>query len=155
MKDSRIKQLLVGLALLWALAGCGAAMAAQPTTVPAHGTPKAGWELFGTYCIECHNADDWAGGVAFDTMTEADIGENIDVMEKVVRKLRSQQMPPGGHDMPDKPKSPKRNVARRQTTLRCLVHPQKSIVLICKARDQDAACARGRRCRYGDAGEDG
>ena len=23
-------------------------------------------------------------------------------MEKVVRKLRSQQMPPGGHEMPDK-----------------------------------------------------
>ena len=70
--------------------------------VPAHGTAKAGWELFGTYCTECHNADDWAGGVAFDTMTEADIPQNIDVFEKVVRKLRSQQMPPGGHKVPDK-----------------------------------------------------
>ena len=35
-------------------------------------------------------------------MTEADIPQNIDVFEKVVRKLRSQQMPPGGHKMPDK-----------------------------------------------------
>ena len=70
--------------------------------IPAHGTAKAGWELFGTYCTECHNADDWAGGIAFDTMTEADIPQNIDVLEKVVRKLRSQQMPPGGHKMPDK-----------------------------------------------------
>ena len=35
-------------------------------------------------------------------MTEAEIADNIDVLEKIVRKLRSQQMPPGGHKMPDK-----------------------------------------------------
>ncbi|MEO8309151.1 MAG: DUF1587 domain-containing protein, partial [Pseudomonadota bacterium] len=102
MKDSRIKQLLVALALAGALSGCGAVLAAQPAPAnPAHGTAKAGWELFGTYCTECHNADDWAGGIAFDTMTQSDIPQNIDVFEKVVRKLRSQQMPPGGHKVPD------------------------------------------------------
>ena len=109
VKDSRIKQLLVALAL----SGGGAAFAAEPApgvavsgmpapAVPGHAQAKAGWELFGTYCTECHNADDWAGGVAFDTMSEADIPQNIDVFEKVVRKLRSQQMPPGGHKVPDK-----------------------------------------------------
>jgi mono/diheme cytochrome c family protein len=107
VKDSRIKVLFLVLA-----SGCGAAFAAElPPGVPAvapapavaaHGGAKAGWELFGTFCTECHNADDWAGGVAFDTMSEADIPQNIDVFEKVVRKLRSQQMPPGGHKVPDK-----------------------------------------------------
>jgi hypothetical protein len=58
--------------------------------------------MFSTYCTECHNSDDWAGGIAFDTMTEGEVPENVDVLEKVVRKLRSQQMPPGGHKMPDK-----------------------------------------------------
>jgi hypothetical protein len=58
--------------------------------------------MFSTYCTECHNSDDWAGGIAFDTMTEGEIADNVDVLEKVVRKLRSQQMPPGGHKIPDK-----------------------------------------------------
>src|SRR5262245_19657088 len=58
--------------------------------------------MFSTYCTECHNTEDWAGGIAFDAMTENDIPDNIDALEKAVRKLRSQQMPPGGHKMPDK-----------------------------------------------------
>src|SRR5690606_20066298 len=57
--------------------------------------------LFESYCIDCHNTEDWAGGVAFDVIAEDEIGENADIFEKVVRKLRSQQMPPGGHEMPD------------------------------------------------------
>ncbi len=89
MKDSRITAVL---AAAFVAACAGKAMAAAP----------ASWETLETYCTECHNADDWAGGIAFDTMSQAEIPQNIDVMEKVVRKLRSQQMPPGGHKMPDK-----------------------------------------------------
>jgi len=100
VSDFRIKSTL-GAFLLMAVGT--AAIAAEGTAAAAPHGSAAGWALFSKYCTECHNTDDWAGGVAFDTMTEADIGENIDVMEKVVRKLRSQQMPPGGHDMPDKP----------------------------------------------------
>ena len=105
VKDSRIKQVLrcPGVVRLRRGAGCGDRTGRRRLRrCPAHGTPKVGWELFGTYCTECHNTDDWAGGIAFDTMTEADIPQNIDVFEKVVRKLRSQQMPPGGHKVPDK-----------------------------------------------------
>ena len=43
-----------------------------------------------------------SGGVAFDAMQQGDIPQNIEVLEKVVRKMRSQQMPPGGHKVPDK-----------------------------------------------------
>jgi hypothetical protein len=44
-----------------------------------------------------------AGGVAFDTMDEAQIADNIDVLEKIVRKLRSQQMPPADTRCPTRP----------------------------------------------------
>jgi hypothetical protein len=89
VKDCRIT---TALAAAFIAACAGKAMAAAP----------ASWDMFSNYCTECHNAEDWAGGIAFDTMAEDEIGDNIDVMEKVVRKLRSQQMPPGGHKMPDK-----------------------------------------------------
>jgi hypothetical protein len=96
VKDSRIKSALGALVL----AGCIGTVNAA--TAPADHGDSAGWALLGKYCTECHNAEDWAGSIAFDTMTEEDIGDNIDVLEKTVRKLRSQQMPPGGHKMPDK-----------------------------------------------------
>ncbi len=75
--------------------------AASDEAAPHAGGPVP-WDLFSTYCNECHNTEDWAGGVAFDVLTEKDIGDNIGVFEKVVRKLRAQQMPPGGHKVPDK-----------------------------------------------------
>jgi len=106
VKDFRIISVLGALLVSGSpavLAAEGAATAAAPTGTPAAGPAHAaGWSLLGNFCTECHNTEDWAGSIAFDTMTEADIPDNIDVMEKVVRKLRSQQMPPGGHKMPDK-----------------------------------------------------
>jgi hypothetical protein len=91
VKDCRI---VPAVAAAFIAAWAGNAVAAAP----------ASWEMFETYCTECHNAEDWAGGVAFDTMAEHEIAENTAVLEKVVRKLRSQQMPPGGgnNKMPDK-----------------------------------------------------
>jgi hypothetical protein len=93
VKHSRISPRLGALVLA---SGMATAMAAE-----THGS-AVGWDMFASYCTECHNTDDWAGGVAFDTMAASDIADNTDVLEKVVRKLRSQQMPPGGHKMPDK-----------------------------------------------------
>jgi mono/diheme cytochrome c family protein len=98
VKDFRITEAL-GAALLAVALGLPATAAEK--TAPRAGNAE-GWNLFSTYCTECHNTEDWAGGVAFDALTEQDIPDNIGVMEKVVRKLRSQQMPPGGHKVPDK-----------------------------------------------------
>ena len=53
------------------------------------------------YCVKCHNAEDWAGGVAFDTMTPEEIPEQGDVWEHAVRKLRGRLMPPPGKPQPD------------------------------------------------------
>jgi mono/diheme cytochrome c family protein len=89
--------------------GAGAAQAesAAPTAasksavVAAHGVSKDRWEFLNQYCIECHNAEDWAGGVAFDTMTPEQLAENAEVMEHAVRKLRGRLMPPPGKPQPD------------------------------------------------------
>jgi Protein of unknown function (DUF1592)/Protein of unknown function (DUF1588)/Protein of unknown function (DUF1587)/Protein of unknown function (DUF1585)/Protein of unknown function (DUF1595) len=90
VKDSRITAMLA------------AAFLVAGASNIAHTANAVGWNMLSAYCTECHNTDDWAGGIAFDTMSEGEIAQNVGVLEKVVRKLRSQQMPPGGHKVPDK-----------------------------------------------------
>jgi mono/diheme cytochrome c family protein len=86
------------LAAATAVSAAEPAPAARPTA--GHGAGGApSWAFFEKYCVECHNATDWAGGFAYDTMTP-DIAENAELMEKTVRKLRGQLMPPGGHEQP-------------------------------------------------------
>ncbi len=83
-----------------------AAPAAAPVN-PADGSPHdpAEWAFFDQYCSKCHNSTDWAGGVAFDTMTPGSVGEDAKVWEEAVRKLRGRLMPP-----PDKPQPDQRQV---------------------------------------------
>ena len=47
-------------------------------------------------CEKCHNSEDWAGGVAFDTMSPKEIAADAETWEKAVRKLRGRLMPPPG-----------------------------------------------------------
>ncbi|MEJ1965063.1 MAG: DUF1592 domain-containing protein [Gammaproteobacteria bacterium] len=54
------------------------------------------------YCGKCHNATDWAGGVAFDTMDAQGIPADAETWEHSVRKLRGQLMPPAGNRQPPK-----------------------------------------------------
>ncbi|MDR2216437.1 MAG: DUF1592 domain-containing protein [Nevskiaceae bacterium] len=93
----RIGKHLAGRLSVLAL-GCGLAVCASAADAPH----AANWKIFEDYCVECHNTEDWAGSVAFDTMQPEDIPQNVAILEKVVRKMRSQQMPPGGHKVPDK-----------------------------------------------------
>ena len=75
---------------------------ALPATSSASNIPTSSqWSLFEKYCSECHNTTDWAGGVAFDTMLEAEIPEHAETLEKTVRKLRGRLMPPPGKPQPD------------------------------------------------------
>ncbi|HEV7715730.1 MAG TPA: DUF1587 domain-containing protein, partial [Steroidobacteraceae bacterium] len=59
------------------------------------------WQFFDHYCSKCHNSTDWAGGVAFDTMTPEGIGDDAQVWEEAVRKLRGRLMPPPDKPQPD------------------------------------------------------
>src|SRR5690606_14508698 len=41
----------------------------------------AQWGLLETYCVECHNFEEWAGGVAFDTMTPDGVADEAKLWE--------------------------------------------------------------------------
>lgn len=58
------------------------------------------WKMLDTYCGKCHNATDWAGGVAFDILTPDGIPTDADTWEHVVVKLRGRLMPPPGQPQP-------------------------------------------------------
>jgi Protein of unknown function (DUF1592)/Protein of unknown function (DUF1588)/Protein of unknown function (DUF1585)/Protein of unknown function (DUF1595)/Protein of unknown function (DUF1587) len=69
---------------------------------PMPGADTAGrFGMLDKYCSDCHNATDWAGGVAFDTMTPDSISADSKVWEEAVRKLRGRLMPPPGKDQPE------------------------------------------------------
>src|SRR5256885_15677544 len=92
--------------------GAVAALAAEPTapadtkaapaaqtdasTANPHPDPNNKWGFFEQYCEKCHNSTDWAGGVAFDTMSPESIGDDAKELEEAVRKLQARLMPPPG-----------------------------------------------------------
>jgi len=74
---------------------------AGPPPATANLSPdEKNWAMIGKYCGDCHNAEDWAGGVAFDTMTLEGIPTEGEVWEHAVRKLRGRLMPPAGKPQP-------------------------------------------------------
>jgi Protein of unknown function (DUF1592)/Protein of unknown function (DUF1588)/Protein of unknown function (DUF1585)/Protein of unknown function (DUF1587)/Protein of unknown function (DUF1595) len=76
----------------------GAPAEAQASDVPG---ADQHWGMLKQYCTKCHNAEDWAGGVAFDTMTPQEIPEQAEIWEHAMRKLRGRLMPPPGKPQPD------------------------------------------------------
>ena len=57
--------------------------------------------LVDKYCVTCHNQKLKTGGLTLDQVDIADAKGNSEVLEKVVRKLRSRQMPPDAMPRPD------------------------------------------------------
>jgi mono/diheme cytochrome c family protein len=53
------------------------------------------------YCVGCHNDRAKTGGVSFEGITAASVGQHPDLFEKAVRKLRGRVMPPPGAKQPD------------------------------------------------------
>jgi Protein of unknown function (DUF1592)/Protein of unknown function (DUF1588)/Protein of unknown function (DUF1585)/Protein of unknown function (DUF1587)/Protein of unknown function (DUF1595) len=85
------------LLLALGLAGSGPRGLAGEPARSATGSPdaQARWGLIEHYCFDCHNVTDWAGGVAFDTMSSFDaLPADAKVWEAAVRKLRAGFMPP-------------------------------------------------------------
>jgi hypothetical protein len=76
------------LAITMAFAAAGATQAADDT--------HAQWNQVERLCFGCHNSTDWAGSVAFDTMSFDNLGGDAKVWETAVRKLRAGAMPPPG-----------------------------------------------------------
>jgi hypothetical protein len=58
------------------------------------------WAFLQQYCSKCHNSEDWAGGIAFDTMSPQEIPSDAKTWEHAVAKLRGRLMPPPGNPQP-------------------------------------------------------
>src|ERR1700742_1318774 len=87
--------------LPWAVSLLGATVAvADSGTTPPAGHHSGNFALL-DHCTKCHNSEDWAGGIAFDTLPTDDVAANAETWEKVVGKLRGRLMPPPGAAQPD------------------------------------------------------
>ena len=59
------------------------------------------WTIVETYCVECHNAAEAAGGVVFERMGPDSVPLEPQVFEAAVGKLRGRLMPPPGNPQPN------------------------------------------------------
>ena len=75
-----------------ALALPGEAFGEEPPSIRA---------VVGQFCVSCHDADTTKGGLDLESVAAADVGRHPQVWEKVVRRLRTRQMPPAGRTRPD------------------------------------------------------
>jgi len=59
--------------------------------------------LVNQYCVFCHSEKTKTAGVVLEGMDFSNPGANAQVLEKVLRKVRTGEMPPAGMPRPDKP----------------------------------------------------
>jgi mono/diheme cytochrome c family protein len=83
-----------------ALAGLALAAAVAHGQVASTGTDRALSALIETHCLKCHNTTDWAGKLALDTVDLQHAGQEPEVWEKAIGKLRGRLMPPAGEKQP-------------------------------------------------------
>jgi hypothetical protein len=77
--------------------------AAQQGVIQGAADPvSARRELLTRYCVTCHSQRLKTAGLSLETLDPASIGDQADVWEKVVRKLRVGMMPPIGAPRPDR-----------------------------------------------------
>ena len=61
----------------------------------------AHWQTIETYCADCHNAAELAGGLSFDGLRGDPIAAHPEVWEHAIRKLEAGLMPPPDQPRPD------------------------------------------------------
>ena len=72
------------------------------TPAPAASTPASPQRtLVDQYCMGCHSDRLRSGGLALSALNLDAVGQNAEVAEKVIRKLRGGLMPPAGARRPD------------------------------------------------------
>ncbi|MFT5321552.1 MAG: hypothetical protein ACI934_001708 [Pseudohongiellaceae bacterium] len=76
------------------------AVAEVPSQITLNAQADTQWTMLNEYCMDCHNLEDYSGGLAFDLMDHDAISADAEVWEKVVRKLRGRMMPPPGQERP-------------------------------------------------------
>ena len=68
--------------------------------VAQSGSAEVSAAVLKQYCVTCHNERLKTGGLVIDPTAVANVNDGADRWEKVVRKLRSQSMPPPGAPRP-------------------------------------------------------
>lgn len=58
--------------------------------------------LLQDYCTECHNLEDYSGGLDIEGLDFTKVDVNAAEWEKIVRKLKAGMMPPASEDRPDR-----------------------------------------------------
>ncbi|MEO6080606.1 MAG: DUF1592 domain-containing protein [Steroidobacteraceae bacterium] len=89
LADARAHLILLALS-------AGVAHGAGATPTPT----KSMNDLIQNICLDCHNTQDWAGKLALDTMELRHAGQDPEVWEKAITKLRGRLMPPAGTKQP-------------------------------------------------------
>ena len=90
----------LGLGLALAAGGAGPLRAQAP---PAQDTASAPRALLDRYCVACHNDRTRQAGLTLQAIDAEHVGRiagEVEVWEKVVRKLRARAMPPPGRSRP-------------------------------------------------------
>ena len=94
----------IGMAAVAVAALAGAALLLRYGPAGLGGTAAAGDSLAAatleTYCVDCHNAIDFAGNLELDPADLGDIAEHAEIWEKVAHKLTAGSMPPLGEPRP-------------------------------------------------------
>ena len=91
---------VAGTVFMLAVLGTAWSSRAGTSAVPAT-TPTRVSALLDTYCVTCHNERTRIGNLALDGLDLTHVGGNAETWEKVLRKLRADQMPPDGAPRPD------------------------------------------------------
>jgi mono/diheme cytochrome c family protein len=76
-------------------------IAQAPAPAPSTGDSAAPAAALKQYCATCHNDRLKSGGLVIDPAAVTSVAAGADHWEKVVRKLRTQSMPPPGAPRPD------------------------------------------------------
>ena len=85
------------------LVGLHASQATAPAAQSSVDRAPVDRALLDRYCVTCHNERLKTAGLTLDKVDLTRIGVHAATLEKVVRKLRSGQMPPEGRPRPEKP----------------------------------------------------
>jgi hypothetical protein len=70
------------------------------TARPSAQTQSPVQNMVNTYCVGCHSVTGKAGGIVLAGLSTDAVGDNAEIWEKAVRKMRGRQMPPPGSRQP-------------------------------------------------------
>ena len=80
-----------------------AVSAASPTPAPSHEASgiAAANDTIATYCVPCHNDRRKSGTISLSQFDVSAATKDLDVAERVIRRLRAGMMPPAGAKRPE------------------------------------------------------